>query len=56
MPCCDGGGGLPTYIAFIYLITYISTHFIHLIDRYQKNIFGEPYLGVVGTEVYVRAR
>jgi hypothetical protein len=43
MPWCGGGGGLPTYIAFIYSID-------------QKKVFGEPYLGVAAAEVPMCAR
>jgi hypothetical protein len=44
------------YIHCIHLFDRsIPSHFIHLIDRYQKKAFVEPYLGVAAAEVFVRA-
>jgi hypothetical protein len=45
------------YIHCIHLFDRsISTHFIHLIDRYQKKVFGEPYLSVAAAEVFMHVR
>jgi hypothetical protein len=55
MPRCRGGGGLPTYIAFIYSIDQsLLFSFIYSID--QKMVFYELYLGVVAVEVSMHVR
>jgi hypothetical protein len=55
MPQCGGGGGLPTYIAFIYSIDQsLLISFFYSID--QKKVFDELYLSVAAAEVSMHVR